>query len=78
MKEKIAKMLGYEENEIEVFDEEGIKEYYEETLEEMLGKELFDKLISYIDVWAMINDDILSGFLMEVEVNGKKYYVMEV
>ena len=80
VEEEIMTSLGYDEADLpylEVLTWDDLVRDYENSLEEMLGKELWEKLSYYIDVEAMIVDDILSGYIFEIEVDRQTLYVRE-
>ena len=80
IEEYIKNELGYSDEELgnlEVLTWDDLVRDYEEMLEDMLGSDLWEKLGSYIDVEAIIDDDILGGWISEIEVDGQKFYVRE-
>ena len=80
VEECIKNELGYSDEELEnleVLTWDDLVRDYENSLEEMLGKELWEKLSYYIDVEEMIADDILSGGIFEIKVDGQTLYVRE-
>jgi len=73
--EDVALNYLVEKEEIEIYTLKEIIEHYEELVEEWIGKEAWEKLGFYIDIEAMIRDDIYSGYLAwEVGESGNIYF----
>jgi len=80
VEECIMTCLGYDEADLpwlEVFTIDDLIKDYEEMLKDMLGEDLWEKLSYYIDIEAMIRDDVLSGYIFEIKVDGQTLYVRE-
>jgi len=80
VEEYIKNELGYSDDELgylEVLTWDDLVRDYEETLKDMIGEDLWEMLSYYIDIEAMINDDVLGGSVTEIRVDGEKLYVRE-
>ncbi len=77
---KIKEELGIEHLEdgrIEVYTYDELVERYKNIVEEnMIGSEFFKKIEYYIDFDKMIEDEINSGYIKEVEIDGETYFVI--
>ena len=80
IEEYVKRELGYSDEDLEnleVYDLKTLVAQYEEIIEEMIGSDAWKRLSGYIDVEAMIRDDVISGYLTEFEVRGLKLFLRE-
>ena len=80
VEDTIKKELGYSDEELkglEVLTWDDLVAEYEETVRSMIGNDAWEKLGYYVDIEAMIKDDILSGYITEIKVDGWTLYVKE-
>ena len=80
VEDTIKTELGYTDEELEnleILTWDDLVVDYEEAVKAMIGGDVWERLGYYIDIEAMIKDDILSGYITEVEVDGWTLYVRE-
>ena len=80
VEDTIKEELGYTDKELEnleVFTWDDLVAEYEGAVRIAIGSDLWDKLGYYINIEAMVRDDILSGYITEFEVEGQKLYLKE-
>ena len=80
VEEIIKKELGYTDEELEgleVLTWNDLVAEYENYVKELIGEETWERLGPYIDIEAMIKDDIIGGWITEFEVRGGKLYLRE-
>ena len=80
VEETIKKELGYTDEELEgleVLTWDDLVAEYENNIKELIEAEAWEILGPYIDVEAMIKDDITSGWITEFKVGSWKLYLRE-
>ena len=80
VEETIKKELGYTDEELEgleVLTWDDLVADYENYVKELIGGEAWERLGPYIDVEAMIKDDITSGWITELKAGSWKLYLRE-
>jgi len=81
IEEFIKKEFGYSDGELEnleVLDYDSLVAFYTEIIKETIGDYAWEKLGSYIDIDAMIRDDIMSGYITKFKFKGETLYLREV
>jgi len=77
VKKIIQKEMKYSDEEmqdLEVYDDDEIIEYFEELIKNEIGVLRWEWLSRFIDIKAMIEDEVAGGELMRVCYKGKYYY----
>ena len=80
VEDTIKTELGYTDEELEnleILTWDDLVVDYEEAVKAMIGEEVWEKLGAYIDVEAMIQDDIIGGYITEIKVGEWTLYVRE-
>ena len=78
LEEYLKREFGLTDDELEfivVYTEEALIEYYDEFFEEEIGADLWGRLRPYVNIEAMIKDDVLSGYITPFEFKGRKMYI---
>lgn len=81
IEEFVKEEFGYSDEELEnleVLDYDTLRAFYEAMVKELIGEPAWERIGDYIDIDAMIQDDIKSGYITRFEFEGDTLYLREV